>query len=524
MSRSSSKKSAARPPSTEARSSRWLSALCFAAPLLIYIGATPLQARAGESGELLLALARGGLIHPPGYPLFWLLGAIPARLPIGTPHFDVAILCGALPTALLCWVLYRAARHLEVSPVIASSVAIAWGTSASVITLATRVEVYALHGALWVTALYAMLRFIKNPNELRWVFVAGAALALGAANHPLTLGSLLALPMMLLLTEWRLLFRPRIALTLLAIFIAALSLYALLPLLAALAAPDALVWGGGIHDLATFFAHVTASQSGVLATASPAHFGPGLLTFWKHWMLQVFPGAPLLALFGLWQMTSQSWPRRWLLVAALFLLPPALLLASSAHPDMPQLVTVLLAPLSLFTALGLEWFVSLDFWQKSKRYGRLRWLVMAIPAAVVLVHLALLPQVAQEGEEIEAVTRAVTTQLPKGALLLGDDARRDTWPLHAALSLDRHDQDELVLIDRQLFASQRWYRAWARERYPEVRFPAEAQVRPGWEAHLLRDNPTRQAFVVTQGAIAIPGLSVAQKGRLRRLSLSGGAR
>jgi hypothetical protein len=51
--------------------------------------------RGGDSGELAAAVATGGVIHPPGYPLYALLGNLFVLLPHGTLAWRMNLMSAA---------------------------------------------------------------------------------------------------------------------------------------------------------------------------------------------------------------------------------------------------------------------------------------------------------------------------------------------------------------------------------------------------------------------------------------------
>src|SRR5689334_6462000 len=57
---------------------------------LLYLTTLCPTAYVGDSGEIAAAIATGGIIHPPGYPLFGLLGRLALILiPVGEPAFRI---------------------------------------------------------------------------------------------------------------------------------------------------------------------------------------------------------------------------------------------------------------------------------------------------------------------------------------------------------------------------------------------------------------------------------------------------
>ncbi len=180
----------------------------------------------GDSGEICAAIAGGGVVHPPGYPLFSLLGRLALLLPFGEAAFRIGIVV-ALAGAGAVGVLFLTARAVGASPLPAFLAAGAFGAGYTFWSQCVRVEVYSLHLLLALTALWAALRFRATGNP-RWLYGAALAFSLGLAHH-LTI-VLLAPPLAILcFAPWRTSARPGwVALTLLPLFVVGPSLYGLL--------------------------------------------------------------------------------------------------------------------------------------------------------------------------------------------------------------------------------------------------------------------------------------------------------
>src|SRR5487761_2306321 len=86
-----------------------------AAALAIYVRTAYRQVPGGDAGELIGAVATGGVIHPPGYPLYALLGRLFVHLPFGTIAWRLnfmSALCDAGAAGVLCYAVARWSRSL----------------------------------------------------------------------------------------------------------------------------------------------------------------------------------------------------------------------------------------------------------------------------------------------------------------------------------------------------------------------------------------------------------------------------
>ncbi len=137
----------------------------------------------GDSGELTLALTTGGIAHPPGYPLYTIVGYLWLKLlfflnpALAANLFSAA---AAVATSLILFHLIKefAGRHLP--PIISAGLALTYALAYPVWSSATNAEVYALSGFLYAMALYMVLRFHRDGRRgslLVAAFFCGLTLA-----------------------------------------------------------------------------------------------------------------------------------------------------------------------------------------------------------------------------------------------------------------------------------------------------------------------------------------------------------
>jgi hypothetical protein len=177
-------------------------AMAFAASLVTLQRTLP----AGDSGELIAVADRLGIAHPPGYPLYTLLGHLWLRVfPFGEPATRLAMLSAVLH-AMAAGFLAAAARRLGLRPVVALCAALLWAFCAPAWKMSLVAEVFALNSLLaaamlWVFAgLLADARADGAPSttnqidrRLRRRLVALLGLTVLGLSHHHTL-LLLALP------------------------------------------------------------------------------------------------------------------------------------------------------------------------------------------------------------------------------------------------------------------------------------------------------------------------------------------
>jgi hypothetical protein len=171
---------------------RWAAFASFALPF----GLAALCAGNGmgfyDSPELTAAAQGLGATHPPGHPLFVLLGAAAALVPVGAAPLRLALcqaaclgLMGRLAlaaTTALVWRLGGPAVRPRARAVTALAGALAAVLGPGTLRQATRVEVYALAG-LVAAGLLALASCPAGTDGARRARVAALVLGLGAANH-----------------------------------------------------------------------------------------------------------------------------------------------------------------------------------------------------------------------------------------------------------------------------------------------------------------------------------------------------
>ena len=150
---------------------------CF---ILYAVTAYPDQAP-GDSGELVAAAYQLGLGHPPGYPLFCLIGKLwSIILPFGTIAWRMNIGNAVAGAAAAATVSLFGARFSR-SNIAGALAGISFGLCPVVWLFATQAEVFTLNNLFSAILLYLSLKFFENPT-----FPVAAA---GAFSSGLGLGN-----------------------------------------------------------------------------------------------------------------------------------------------------------------------------------------------------------------------------------------------------------------------------------------------------------------------------------------------
>ncbi|HDN79591.1 MAG TPA: DUF2723 domain-containing protein [Chloroflexi bacterium] len=231
------------------------------------------------------------IAHPPGYPLYTLLGWLFTHIPLGDPAYRVNLLsalAGSLTLASLylftcCLVKHRWSSLL--APLFLSLSPVFWSQS-------TIAEVYTLHTLMVILSLYFALKAVREHKE-RYLFLSAAFTGLGLAHHRTSV--FLILP--LALAGWKVA-KPKgrtLSLTLLALT-APLLLYGYIPLRGM---STTSLDGTYRNTPVGFIQWVTASAYGVFLRANPLA-GPRPFSFYLHlWWGQFGPIGLAIGLIGL---------------------------------------------------------------------------------------------------------------------------------------------------------------------------------------------------------------------------------
>lgn len=216
----------------------------------------------GDSAELTAAIATGGVIHPPGYPLYELLGRLFVHLPHGSIAWRVSLLsavCDAGAAGVLCAAVSRWSSSRAAGIVAGGLLAAAPG----IWRYAICAEVFALDnlcvaGLLLLGVLYAEKRDVR-------LLVAGAFVGgLGLSNHHTVVFTLAPFAVWGLWTARRELRAPKVLGAMLIAFATGLLPYLYLPIAASRHAP--ITWGAA-ETWQGFWTHVLRREYGTFQLA-----------------------------------------------------------------------------------------------------------------------------------------------------------------------------------------------------------------------------------------------------------------
>jgi len=367
------------------RASSFLCAGSILLTFLVYLKTLCPTFTIGDSGELIAAAYTLGIPHPPGYPLYCLLGKLFSFLPFGNVAYRFNLMSAffaSLTVGFLYLILLRFVR-----PMAAFTGALFFGFLKDFWLHAVVAEVYTLNTFFFALLLYLLFRW-EEGRKKGILFLSAMLFGLGLGNHHtlLIVGPLFLF--VLLLEEPRLLRDVPFLAKAILLFFLGLSLYLYLPL-RAMSRPVA-NWGV-VPSLKSVFYHVLRGQYHELPSVprSAALYLEEVGSFLKTWGKQAPPLFWVFAFFGFWKLL-RSYPQRFF-VAAFLLLESSLLILLVVTFEATSSTMALMRPfylpawmsLVLFWSFGLsEFFVFLQ--KRSPQAGRGLVLALLFPAVLLL--------------------------------------------------------------------------------------------------------------------------------------------
>eukprot|EP00004_Rigifila_ramosa_P007806 TRINITY_DN18996_c0_g1_i1.p1 TRINITY_DN18996_c0_g1~~TRINITY_DN18996_c0_g1_i1.p1 ORF type:complete len:706 (-),score=171.02 TRINITY_DN18996_c0_g1_i1:14-2131(-) len=219
------------PPSPELFSaplSKELCAATFVLALVVYVKTLYPTIAPGDSAELIFVAHALGVAHPPGYPLFTILGNLFSRLPFGNIAWRINLgnaFCASTASAFL----YLAVLRLTHDAWAAFAAAGLWSFAPLVWLYAIGGEVFALNNLFNTSLIFLMFTFIQNPTPKTahlGAFLCGLALT----NQHTVVFPVIAYIASVLWIGRSFLFSQKEVLILLRNFFGAMLLYAYLPI------------------------------------------------------------------------------------------------------------------------------------------------------------------------------------------------------------------------------------------------------------------------------------------------------
>jgi hypothetical protein len=461
------------------RTDRTLGLAVFAVVLGAYLLTLYPSVAGGDAGELAGAIASGGVIHPPGYPAYALLGRLFASLPFGSLASRLgamSALCDAGAAVLLFFATTMTTRSRGAGVTAAAL----FGFAPGVWRYAISAEVFALNN-LFVSALLLLALLYVERNDRRFAFAGAFVFGLGLSNHHTILFAGIPLAAWVLLRQGRSLARPRVIAGLWLAFLAGLLPYAYLPIATK---HHAVVSWGQADSWQGFLTHVLRREYGTFQLAPTGIAGPGASASetWLAWLSDVLEqigvAGGALAALGLLAAGREAMSRR--IGAGLVALVPVLLSVGAL---------AFLGNLPVSDALHRG--IVARFWQEPLLFvclwcgagvatlGTLIGTRAEMPIALGIALLALALRFSDMDRSKSVLVRQYGAEIlraapPHALLLTKGDLITNTVRY---LQLAEHMRPDVRVVDQELLGMP-WMRAMVFFEYPDVVIPG-ARYMPG---------------------------------------------
>ncbi len=425
-----------------------------------------------DGGDLIAALATGGVPHPTGYPLYLILGRLFLYFPTGTIAFRTNLLssvCTILASLFLYGYLVMQFKGKILQHFIAFLAAISYGLAPFVWGQALVTEVYALHGLLIIACLYVLA--MKRNSVKDWM--CGFVFGIAATNH---VTAITLFPLLLFDFQKKLLLPFRLFLKRTVGVFIGLSLYLLLPLRASVEPP--MNWG----DASTL--------SGFLWLVSGRLYQPYWLSLTGLEMIQRFRGfagllveqftwvGVLLGIYGLLSM-----PARRILIPTIWI-GSIFLFISTVYGSRDSQVNLIPFWLvfSIWLAYGLQELLAI-FREKVQ----LQWILLGLYLVVIIVHIpsSFIHTDLTNDHKARDFINSVMEKLPQRSIVFveGDEQIFSLWYAQFA----EHQRSDIVIVAEDLL-SYSWYSENLLRNYPGLKIPQIDQIH---SLDLIAANPDR---------------------------------
>lgn len=195
-----------------------------------------------DSGELIVSALAPDVAHPPGYPLYTLVGKLFSVIaPFGNPAWRINVMSAAFGAAT-AHLLYVIIKKRTGNDLIAFGMGLFYAFTNIVWGQSNRAEVYTLNTFALVLIIYLIMRWhdaqpgtgktmaSKKNRSARWLFLTALTFGLGVGNHHLLLLAAPAMGIYVLVKNWKTVINPKIVFGSLALLLLGLSVYAYIPI------------------------------------------------------------------------------------------------------------------------------------------------------------------------------------------------------------------------------------------------------------------------------------------------------
>ena len=460
-----------------------------------------------DGGDLLSAVASGGVPHPSGYPTYLLLAQVFQFIPVGSLAFRMNLfsaVCALAAAILVYWTVVRlpfySGAHQWVGGLVA---ALAYGLSPLAWSQAVITEVYSLQALFLALFLYLWSFRLDDASRIpiRYDILTGLVCGLALGNH-LTTVFLLPLAFLMggvvrrrsgpqvqekqhLWNGWKIQWKSigwRLAGLLFGLLV-----YLILPLRAGSKPP--INWGNPV-TLKGFLWLVSGQLYTGRLFSVPLDLILSRIHYWANLLIDQFGWIGLVVgLYGLFMLQGASVKKIYLATGWLFF---AFSIFSIGYntPDSD----VYLIPAFMVSALwvGLGAAALIKLLQNRKTWLGILAGVFIILALVIPAMLHYPSMDVSHDRTAETYGNGVLHSTPADAIIFteGDKATFTLWYFRFVL----HQRPDVAVVVTGLLPFD-WYRATLRSTYPSLSVPGVANG--SWDASMVQANPGRPACIAT---------------------------
>ena len=440
--------------------------------LVIYILTLCPTVPGGDSSELITVAYTLGIAHPPGYPLFTLLGKLFTFIPYGSVAWRVnffSAFCDTMAAVFIFLAVVRWSRNVWAGFLAGGLFAF----SPLIWRYAVIAEVFALNNFFAALMIYLVIRYWQQ-KEIHIAYLGAFLLGLGLTNHQTLL--FYGLPLVLFVwwvSKGELLKLKRFG-TMAVLFFAGLSPYLYLSI-ASLRIPE-VSWGNS-SSLYGLFTHITRKEYGtfqLFADDKAATPLKGVFYYLAHLPNQLLYVGVLLAIFGLIHALKKekglgfTW---WCLISFSFYVVVFHIMANlplddklhfDVHTRFWQMANVM-----IFIWVGIG---SAALLSKLPKFQTAAGAVLALGLIFGQVYSHYEEEDQSQNRTFEHFARATLAKLPKKALLFvaGDIMSNPTRYLQHCEGFRK----DLMIIDRELLKAP-WYKRVVQKHFPSVKLPGK---------------------------------------------------
>lgn len=477
----------------------WFAAVITTLAGLFYFVTAARDIVVGDSPELTMAAITLGVAHPPGYPLFTMLGHLFSFVPLGPIPFRVNLL-SVVSDALTVGIVFLTAFRLSRARLASAVGALVLAFNPLFWSWSLVAEVFPLNNLLASLLIYLLVVWSEEPKQTGTLLAACFIGGLAITNHQTVVLLTPAISFLL----WRrraMLFRRRNLLLCLTSFLLGLLPYAYVPWAAA--QHPTYSWGD-VSSLSDLFALVTRQNYGTLHLTGTSHQGGSAVD--RVLALGVSFG-PFLGLLGLLGLVAAYRQHRWYfwfsLLAFIFAGPFFVIITNLNLANTPQTIFVLerffLLPMVIaapLCALGIVAFG--EFINTCRSRLRAGGLPMVSGAVAIMLVVSLFTNYHRIDQSNNHVARTyaedVFATVEPGTILLvtGDGL---SLPLLYLNVVEQVRPDVILVLP--LLLPGNWYVRQLRERHRDLAIPFQQYdgQRNNLKA-LIDANPGRPVAIV----------------------------